>query len=113
LVDRSFYTAGIAAFDRALLLWPAFAMACYRRGLIRGRELSEYAAAIHDLDAATTLRPEWPDPYLQRGLFHRFQQHSAAALADLRRYVELAPPGFWRDEAERQIAQILLDGTTE
>lgn len=113
MADRSFYTAGVAAFSRATQIWPTFAPAFYRRGLIRGRELGEYRAAIVDLEQAGALEPEWPEPYLQRGLFHRFNQQPAAALADLRRYTELAPPGFWRDEAERQIALILHENTVE
>lgn len=109
MADRSLYTAGVSAFSRTIQIWPTFAPAWYRRGLIRGRELGEYAAAIADLAQAGALQPEWPEPYLQRGLFHRFNQQPAAALVELRRYTELAPPGFWRDEAERQIALIRHD----
>lgn len=113
MADRSYYAAGVAAFTRATRAWPTFAPAYYRRGLIRGRELGEYRAAIADLERAGGLRPEWPDPYLQRGLFHRFNHAPAAALAELRRYIALAPPGFWRDEAERQIALLIHDGVVE
>ena len=81
-------------------------LARVRARLIRGRELGEYAAAIADLERASVLRPEWPEPYLQRGLFHRFNGTSSQALAELGRFVELAPPGYWRDEASRQIAAI-------
>ena len=111
--DQSFYAAGVAAFSRAAQIWPTFAPAFYRRGLIRGRELGEYRAAIADLDQAGALRPDWPEPYLQRGLFHRFNHQPTAALTDLRRYAELAPPGFWRDEAERQIALIAHENAVE
>ncbi|MFQ3661447.1 MAG: tetratricopeptide repeat protein [Chloroflexaceae bacterium] len=104
--DRSFYRAGVGSFHRAIRCWPEFAPAHYQRGLIRGRELGEYAEAIADLQQASALRPEWPEPYLQRGLFHRFNGMPAQALADLRRFVELAPEGYWRDEAGRQIAAI-------
>jgi tetratricopeptide (TPR) repeat protein len=113
LAERSYYAAGVTAFTRALQAWPTFAPAYYRLGLIRGRELGEYAAAIADLVQAGALQPEWPEPYLQRGLFHRFNQQPAAALIDLRRYTELAPPGFWRDEAARQIALITHEDTLE
>lgn len=104
--DRSFYRGGVSSFQRAIRCWPEFAPAYYQRGLIRGRELGEYAAAIADLERASVLRPEWPEPYLQRGLFHRFNGTSSQALAELGRFVELAPPGYWRDEASRQIAAI-------
>lgn len=113
LTDRSFYVAGVDAFSRAAQIWPTYAPAFYRRGLIRGRELGEYHAAIADLDQAGALQPDWPEPYLQRGLFHRFNHQPAAALVDLRRYTELASPGFWRDEAERQIVLIAHDSAVD
>lgn len=108
--DRSFYKAGIDSFSRAAAIWPGMAAAYYRRGLIRGRELGEYSAAISDLERASALRPDWPEPYLQRGLFHRFQGRAAAAAPELRRYIELAGPGYWRDEAGRQLEQIQIEG---
>jgi tetratricopeptide (TPR) repeat protein len=107
--DRSFYEAGIGSFSRAAAIWPDMAAAYYRRGLIRGRELGEYAAAIRDLERASALRPEWPEPYLQRGLFHRFHGRSAAAIPELRRYIELSGPGYWRDEAGRQLEQSQIE----
>ncbi len=108
-VDREAYRRAVQAFDRALAVWPTLAVALYQRGLIRGRELGEYHAAIRDLEAATELRPDWPDPYLQRGLFHRFNFHSHAAIPELTTYLRLAPPSFWRAEAERILAQIQIE----
>lgn len=104
--SQSFFRAGVRAFDRALRLWPGFAQAHYRRGLIRGRELSDLPGALADLAGAIALAPDWPDPYLQRGLFQRFHGDQRAALEDLGRYLELAHDAFWRAEAERQIAMI-------
>ncbi|NTU83572.1 MAG: tetratricopeptide repeat protein [Chloroflexales bacterium] len=104
--DRSFFQAGVGAFGRAARCWPAFAEAYYQRGTVRGRELGEYQAAVADLERATALSPDWPDPYLQRGLLHRFNGGLAQARADLGRYLDLAPAGFWRDEAQRQLAAI-------
>ena len=106
LASQSCFRAGLRAFDRALRVWPAFARAYYRRGLIRGRELNDHAAGIADMGRALELAPEWPEPYLQRGLFERFHGDQQAALADLRRYVEIAHDAFWRGEAQRQIAMI-------
>jgi tetratricopeptide (TPR) repeat protein len=105
-INREVYRRAVQAFDRALAAWPDLALALYRRGLIRGRELGEYYAAIRDLEAATRLRPDWPEPYLQRGLFHRFHHHNRAAIPELTTYVRLAPAGFWRTEAERMLACI-------
>lgn len=104
--SQSFFRAGIRSFDRALRQWPGFTLVYYRRGLIRGRELSDYAGAIGDLTRAIELAPAWADPYLQRGLFERFHGNQLAALADLTRYLSLDGGTAWRAEAERQIAQI-------
>ena len=104
--NRSHFSAGIRSFDRSLRLWPNFARGHYRRGLIRGRELGDHAGGIADLGQAIALEPEWPDPYLQRGLFERFHGDQRAALADLRHYLSIAHDAYWRGEAERQIAMI-------
>ncbi|MDQ2995643.1 MAG: hypothetical protein M3R61_01100, partial [Chloroflexota bacterium] len=100
---------GIRSFDRALRLWPEFTRGYYRRGLIRGRELNEYAAGIADMDRAIAIDPQWPEPYLQRGLFKRFHGDLRAALADLQQYVAISEDPLWRNEAERQIAMIQLE----
>jgi len=104
--DKSLYRAGARSLQRAARLWPEFAAAHYQLGLIRGRELGEYHTAVADLECASALRPEWPEPFLQRGLLHRFNGAPAMAVDELRRFVELAPAGYWRDEAQRQIAII-------
>jgi hypothetical protein len=87
-------------------LWPQFARGVYRRGLIRGRELNDPSGGIADMTRAMELSPDWPDPYLQRGLFERFHGDPRAALTDLQHYVSLADDSFWRAEAERQIAML-------
>ena len=107
--NQSFFRAGIRSFDRALWLWPAFAQGYYRRGLIRGRELNQRAAAIADMGRAIAIDPQWPEPYLQRGLFQRFHGDSRAALDDLQHYVDLSDDAFLRAESERQIAIILTE----
>lgn len=102
--SKGLYKAGAWSFARAVALWPAFVQAHYQLGVICGRELGQISDAVAALDRASALRPDWPEPYLQRGLLRRFNGEPGAALADLRRYCELAPPGYWRDEAARQLA---------
>lgn len=97
------YRDGARSLARAARIWPGFARAHYQLGVVRGRELGEYRAAVDDLQRAMMLRPDWPEPYIQRGLLHRFNGAPAAAAVDLRRYLELDPDGYWRDEAERQL----------
>lgn len=107
--SAALYRSGASSFARAARLWPEFAQAHHQLGVIRGRELGDYSGAVADLGRAIALEPQWPEPYLQRGLLHRFNGAPAEAVADLRRYLELAPEGYWRDEAERQIAALAGD----
>ena len=104
--EQTFFRAGIRSFDRAIRIWPEFAGAFYRRGLIRGRELGQHQPGIDDLSRAIGLYPDWAEPYLQRGLFQRFHGDPHAAIADLQRYLELGGEREWRGEAERQIAMV-------
>ena len=107
--EQSFFRGGIRAFDRAIRVWPDFAAGFYRRGLIRGRELSQHRQAIDDLTKAIELDPGWPEPYLQRGLFQRFHGDPHAAIEDLQRFLDLGGDREWRGEAERQIAMLRAD----
>jgi tetratricopeptide (TPR) repeat protein len=107
--EQWFFRGGIRAFDRAIRVWPGFAGGFYRRGLIRGRELSQHQQAIDDLTKAIELDPEWPEPYLQRGLFQRFHGDPRAAIEDLQRFLELGGDREWHSEAERQIAMLRAD----
>jgi tetratricopeptide (TPR) repeat protein len=107
--EQSFFRAGIRSFDRSIRVWPGFAGGFYRRGLIRGRELSQHQQAIADLTRAIELYPEWPEPYLQRGLFQRFHGVPRTAIVDLQRYLDLGGAHEWRGEAERQIALLRAD----
>jgi regulator of sirC expression with transglutaminase-like and TPR domain len=87
-------------------IWPGFAGGFYRRGLIRGRELGQHRTAITDLTRAIELYPEWPEPYLQRGLFERFHGDPHAAITDLERFIGLGGDRGWRGEAERQLVTL-------
>jgi tetratricopeptide (TPR) repeat protein len=107
--EQSFFRAGIRSFDRSIRIWPSFAGGFYRRGLIRGRELSQHQQAITDLTSAIELYPEWPEPYLQRGLFQRFHGDPRSAISDLQRYLDLGGDQEWRGEAQRQIASLRAD----
>lgn len=101
-----FFRAGVGAFGAAIRTWPEFTHAYYRRGLIRGRELSEHTAGIADLTRVIELSPEWAEAYLQRGLFQRFHGEPRAAIADLEQFLRLGGELYWRLEAERQLRML-------
>ncbi|WP_448542901.1 tetratricopeptide repeat protein [Roseiflexus sp.] len=104
--DVSFFHAADGAYSRAIALWSDFSGAYFQRGIIRERELGQRIAGIRDLSRAIELSPEWPEPYLRRGLILRFHGNPHEAIADLERYLELSGDSSWRDEAERQIAAL-------
>lgn len=104
--DRSFYDGAIGSFSRALAIWPAFAMAYFRRAIIYSRELGQHTQGLDDLGRAIASAPERPEFYLHRGLILRFHGDQTAAAADLQHFIALNPNSSWRAEAERQIAQI-------
>ncbi len=104
--EQAFFVAASAPVDRAVRIWPGFAGGYYRRGPDPRARASQYQQAIVDLTKATELHPEWPEPYLQRGLFQRFHGDPQAAIADLQRFLELGGDRSWRGEAERQIATL-------
>ncbi len=104
--EPAFFRTGITLYTYALNVWPTYAMVLYRRGLIRGRELSQHHEALNDLTRVIEIDPEWPEPYLQRGLFQRFHGDPHAAITDLQQYLALGGDTYWRLEAQRQIAML-------
>jgi tetratricopeptide (TPR) repeat protein len=104
--EQVFFRIGISFYTNALQVWPGYVMARYRRGLIRGRELGEYREAHEDLTSVIALHAEWPEPYLQRGLFQRFHGDPHAAIADLQQYLALGGEPYWRFEAQQQITML-------
>lgn len=104
--EPAFFRTGITLYGYALGVWPSYTHALYRRGLIRGRELSQHREALADLSRAIELDREWPEPYLQRGLFQRFHGDPHAAITDLQQFLELGGDTYWRLEAQRQIAML-------
>lgn len=104
--SRSFYNAAISSFSHAARIWPAFAEAYLWRGIVRSRELGQHEQGLDDLGRAIEYAPELAEAYLRRGLIQRFHGDLHAAIADLRRFIALAPGSSWCAEAERQITQL-------
>jgi tetratricopeptide (TPR) repeat protein len=104
--EQALFRAGVRSFERATEVWPGFAAAYLRCGVVRGRELGEHREAIADLTRAVELAPEWPEAFLHRGLEQRFHGDPRAALVDLEQFLALGGDGGWRAEVERQIAMV-------
>jgi len=103
LEQKQYYAAG-QAFDAAVKLDPASAVAlCYRGKLQVDRDQGNA-----DLSKAIELKPDYADAYYERGLNNDLGDNRAAALRDYNKAIELNPRFL---EAYRTRAAIyLLDG---
>ena len=84
------FDAAINAYDAALRLNPADAVAYYNRGLAR-YALSQYEAAIADYDSALRLNPAYAVAYYNRGLVRYALGQYAAAITDYDSALRLNP----------------------
>ena len=84
------FDAAINAYDAALRLNPADAVAYYNRGLAR-YALSQYEAAIADYNAALRLNPAYAVAYYNRGLVRYALGQYEAAIADYNAALRLNP----------------------
>lgn len=100
---RKRFEAAERYFTRALKLNENHIRARVNRGLVRWRELDDWAGAIKDF---TTLLEQQPDYHLARfyrGMaFHRGGNYQAAA-QDLYDFIRLAPKSRWAYDAQIQL----------
>ena len=78
--------------------WPVFPM--YANRCIAGADLGQLDQAIKDCSKAIELNPKWAQPYYGRGAAFRAQGLKSQAIADLEKYLQLAPPAFDRDRTQ-------------
>lgn len=104
------YDAAIGDLTAALVYMPDSAELLTLRGQMH-LALYEWDRALADFNAALTTDANYPDAYFQRGLLYYSilqtgQELRADALADLRRYLALAPAGRRAALAAAYIASI-------
>ncbi len=104
LLEQKQYYAASQAFDAAVKLDPASAVAyCYRGKLQIDREKGDA-----DLSKAIELKPDYADAYYERGLKNDLGNDRASAMRDYNKAIELNPRFL---EAYRTRAVLyLLDG---
>ena len=106
--DRSAYDEALAELTQAIELDPNLAQAHYARGAIYWRELNDYGRAVRDFSSALALDPRIANAYLNRAL-SRLYGHLGTReeiTADFERYLSLSQDGYWRVEAQNQIARL-------
>ena len=104
--SREEHYAAVSSYTRAILLDPAYTYCYFSRGVLRCRELGEYAAAIQDLGHVIELDPTWAEAFFNRGLAHFMAGQYDDASADFRRYLKEGNDPFWLDSARRQLEEL-------
>ena len=106
--DRASYDEALAELTQAIELDPQLARAHYARGAIYWRELNDYGRAVRDFSSALALDPRIANAYLNRALSRLYGQLGTREeiIADFERYLGLSHDGYWRVEAQNQIARL-------
>jgi tetratricopeptide (TPR) repeat protein len=87
LLEKKQFYAAVQAFDAAVKLDPASAVAlCYR-----GKLQIDRAKGNADLSKAIELKPDYADAYYERGLNNDLGDNRAAALSDYNKAIEINP----------------------
>jgi tetratricopeptide (TPR) repeat protein len=68
-----------------------------------------YVAAIEELNHAIALRPDYPEAYNNRGVYHKMQGNYRKAIADYTRSLDLDNPEPYKPYNSRGIARTKLD----
>lgn len=106
--DVAAYQDAIGAFTEAIAYDPGLARAHYARGVVYWRELNDFERAIRDFSRALELDPANADAYLNRGLSRVFGRLGTReeAVADFEEYLRRGRSGYWRIEAQNQLARL-------
>lgn len=99
--DRDSYLRAVEDLTRAISLDAGNSEALFMRGTLYWRDLGNTERAIRDLTAAWSSDETRWEALLNRGLARHEAGHTAGALDDLARYVELAPDGSLKGTARR------------
>ncbi|MBI5877586.1 MAG: tetratricopeptide repeat protein [Chloroflexi bacterium] len=105
---ESAYHDAIGEFTQAILLDPRLTGAHFARGVVYWRELNDYERAIRDFSRVIELDPAIADAHLNRGLARVFGRLDTRedAVTDFEEYLRRGKNGYWRIEAENQLARL-------
>jgi tetratricopeptide (TPR) repeat protein len=93
-------------YDEAIRLRPDDADAFYNRGKAR-KVKGDVEGALKDYDEAIRLKPDYAKAFYHRALIYRGKTHKAAAIRDLRKYLDLV--GALRDGDAEAAQRMILD----
>ncbi|MBE9183722.1 tetratricopeptide repeat protein [Microcoleus sp. LEGE 07076] len=79
----------IADYTEAIRLNPDYAEAHNKRGIIRARDLKDYAAAKADFDRAIAINPNYGDAYYNRARVREFLKDKPGAIGDYQKAADI------------------------
>jgi tetratricopeptide (TPR) repeat protein len=88
LAEQENFEQAVEAFDQAIQMDPAHAMALNARGYARLR-LHNYQGAIDDCSQAIRVNPNYANAYINRSVARKAMGDTAGAREDQRRATEL------------------------
>lgn len=93
MIDAGNYPAAMISYDLAVKFDPTSALIRNNRGLARYKNLiwADYDGAIADYSEAIRLKPDYDQPYLNRGAAYAAKNDYAAALADYTEAIRVNP----------------------
>jgi len=106
--DANAYHEAIGEFTQAIARDPLLAGAHYARGVVYWRELNDFERAVRDFSRTLELAPDTANAYFNRGLSRMYGRIGTRedAEADFTEFLRRAPKGYWRAEAENQLARL-------
>jgi Flp pilus assembly protein TadD len=104
---RGNHAAALRDFDEAIRLRPGNWLYLHYRGEVR-RSNNDFKGALADFDEAISISPDHASSYYQRALVLKRLGRRAAAVADLKIYVDRDRIKGYRDHREERRADELL-----
>jgi len=101
-------TKALADLDKAIELDPDSVAARFNRGSMHFNA-SRFDQALIDFERCIAVDPHAPPPYFNLAMTREQLGDKDGAIADLKRFLELAQSEDWRDIAEKKLAE--LSGT--
>ncbi len=89
----------MADLDKAIETDSGFIAARFNRGSL-AFNAGRYPQALEDFDACVAADPHSAAPYFNRASVHDVMGNRALAIADLKRFLEIAPSEEWKDAAK-------------
>ena|GEM_PF-996361 len=103
-------TKAMADLDKAIELDPDSVAARFNRGSMHFNA-QRFDQALIDSERCIAVDPHAPPPYFNLAMTREQLGDTDGAIADLKRFLELAQSEDWRDIAEKKLAELSSTGT--